>query len=115
MPGSEWQLDCPGCSARYWITTGAAVRPGKEPTSPVESFHYEQMTCPRHPSVVSVIVRSGEESERCPDCGSPYEKWSGFAGIRPIPGRAFGGVEVVEGPCPCCGTALEAKHLLLWD
>jgi hypothetical protein len=109
MPGSTWELRCPSCSGFYEITTGGTSVP--EPDGNLRSTHYEQVICRSCKELYSVAV-SGDERDpaSCPSCAGPYEAWPGIAGF-PEGARS----EVVAGPCPRCGTELDAFHSSLWD
>lgn len=113
MPGSLFEIICPGCGEAHEISTGAGYC-----FTHAQHWSYEQVTCPSCQRMSSQPVGCHFELEPCSDCGGAVNPWPGRvfldrAGSEPGEPR-----ERIEGPCPACGAILresDAQMFGLWD
>jgi predicted RNA-binding Zn-ribbon protein involved in translation (DUF1610 family) len=114
MPGSIFEIECPGCASKLEITTGA----GGVASDPQGAWSYEQFVCTSCKQIVSRTKPDvWAEGPNCTECGEELVPWAGRVWFdRTVEGLV--GSEHVEGPCPACGTAFtgeDATSLGLWD
>lgn len=107
MPGSIFQLYCPGCRTTHEIHTGASYCWNHAGVP----WDYEQYQCPKCRLLKSRQSEfcCREEGLVCETCGSDLEPWSGRVYFEE--GRdGMTGPERVRGPCPKCGHELNESE-----
>ena len=117
MPGHGFEFDCPGCTARHELTTGADNY-GEGP------FTYEQFVCRSCERLQSVALKDDEAREgECERCGASLEPWEGRVWFESRAPGAIESAERIEGQCPRCGATLDNREFVsyrntvftLWD
>ncbi len=113
MPGSLFELVCPGCGKVHEISTGAShcFEHG-------EPWSYELVVCAICQKLSSQAVGCHFKPEPCQGCGGAVEPWSGRVFFERTGDEPWQQRERVKGPCPACGTTLlesDTRMQGLWD
>src|SRR3954452_10620357 len=115
MPGSGFEIECPGCRVMQRVTTGVNSLFG----APGEWWGYEQFVCTNCEAIRSCPVSPSDQEARpaCEECGAGLVPWEGRVWFERTP-DSRSSVEHLKGPCPRCGhtiTELDSKVLIDWD
>jgi hypothetical protein len=113
MPGSLFELVCPGCTAVHEMSTGADIcfEHGKP-------WDYRQMICRSCQRIRSQAFGCHFRIEACSECGGVLEAWEGRVFFESTGDEPWQQSERIEGPCPACGATLhesDSRMFGLWD
>lgn len=114
MPGSLFELVCPGCGNVHEMSTGVdyCIDHGAQ-------WHYEQMVCTHCRRLRSWPAGCHFDTHgRCEECGTKLSGWAGCVWFEQSGPEPWQQQERVEGPCPSCARTLresDSRIQGLWD
>lgn len=113
MPGSLFELRCPGCRSLHKLTTGAnwCAEHG-------DAWGYAQLECHSCQRLISVPAGCCHDApSACPRCSGVLEAWAGRVWHERT-AEGYVGEERLRGPCPRCDHELTENNsevIGLWD